>query len=78
MQLFLKLNKNDRMQAYTNEWSNITCLYTKCFVFKCLVVEQINKKKKKNVDIKFSAHDAFLGKPSSGMIKIKRLESQII
>jgi hypothetical protein len=32
----------------------------------------------KNVDIKFSAHDAFLESPSSGTLKIERLESQII
>ena len=36
------------------------------------------KKKKKKVDIKFSAHDAFLESPSSGTLKIERLESQII
>jgi len=30
------------------------------------------------IDIKFSAHDAFLEKPSSGTLKIERLESQII
>ena len=28
----------------------------------------------KNVDIKFSAYDAFLVKPSSGTLKIERLE----
>ena len=32
----------------------------------------------KNVDIKFSAHDAFLELPSSGMFKVERLESQIM
>jgi len=32
----------------------------------------------KNVDIKFSAQDAFLEYPSSGTLKIERLESQII
>ena len=32
----------------------------------------------KNVDIKFSAHDAFLEKPSSGTLKTKILENQII
>jgi hypothetical protein len=32
----------------------------------------------KNVDIKFSAHDAFLELPSSGTLKIERWESQII
>ena len=31
----------------------------------------------KNVDVKFSAHDAFLELPSSGTLKIERLESQI-
>jgi hypothetical protein len=31
-----------------------------------------------NVDIKFSAHDTFLEGPSSGTIKIERLENQII
>jgi len=34
--------------------------------------------KKNNVDIKFSAHSTFLELPSSGMLKIERLESQII
>ena len=32
----------------------------------------------KNVDIKFSAHDACLESHSSGTLKIERLESQII
>ena len=32
----------------------------------------------KNVDIKFSAHDAFLEKPSSGALNIERLERKII
>ena len=32
----------------------------------------------KNVDIKFSAHNAFLEQPSSGTFNDKRLESQII
>ena len=32
----------------------------------------------KDVDIKLSAHDAFLEKPSSGTLKIEILESQII
>jgi hypothetical protein len=32
----------------------------------------------KNVYIKFSEHEAFLAEPSSGILKIKRLESQII
>ena len=32
----------------------------------------------KNVNIKFSAYDAFLEKPASGMLKIERSESQII
>ena len=31
----------------------------------------------KNVDIKFSAHDAFLEWPSSGTLKIEKLESHI-
>ena len=34
--------------------------------------------KNKNVDIKFSAHDALLEQPSSGTLKAKILESQII
>jgi len=34
--------------------------------------------KNKNVDIKFSAHDAFLKQPSSGTLKAKIFESQII
>jgi len=32
----------------------------------------------KNVDIKFSAHDAFLELPSSGTLKVKIFERQII
>ena len=32
----------------------------------------------KNVDIKFSAHDAFLEYPSSGTLNIKKLESELI
>jgi len=32
----------------------------------------------KNVDIKFSVHDTFLEWPSSGMLKMERLESLII
>ena len=32
----------------------------------------------KNVDIKFSAHDAFQELPSSGTLKIERLEWEII
>jgi len=32
----------------------------------------------KNVDIKFSAHDAFLELPSSGTLKVGRLENLII
>jgi hypothetical protein len=32
----------------------------------------------KNVDIKLSARDAFLEQPSSGTLKIERLESQMI
>jgi hypothetical protein len=36
------------------------------------------KSMNKNVDIKFSAHDAFLEEPSSGTLKIERLGSQII
>ena len=31
-----------------------------------------------NVDIKFSAHDAFLEKPSSSTIKAKIFENQVI
>jgi hypothetical protein len=30
------------------------------------------------IDIKFSAHDAFLEEPSSGTLKVKIFESQII
>ena len=32
----------------------------------------------KNVDIKLSAHDTFLEQPSSGTLKIEKLENQII
>jgi hypothetical protein len=32
----------------------------------------------KNVDIKLSAHDAFLESPSSGTFKVENLENQII
>ena len=30
-----------------------------------------------NVDIKLCAHEAFLGEPSAGMLRIKRLENKI-
>ena len=32
----------------------------------------------KNVDIKLSVHNTILEQPSSGTLKVKRLESQII
>ena len=32
----------------------------------------------KNIDIKFGVHDMFLGQPSSGTLKSKRSERQII
>jgi len=32
----------------------------------------------KSVDIKFSVHDAFLELPSSGTVKVERLENKII
>jgi hypothetical protein len=38
----------------------------------------IKKNYKKNEDIKFSAHDAFLEWPLSDSLKVERLESQII
>jgi hypothetical protein len=31
---------------------------------------------KKNVDIKFSAYDAFMEEPSSGTIKVERLKAK--
>ena len=34
--------------------------------------------KSKNLDIKVSGNDSFLESPSSGTLKVKRLESQII
>jgi hypothetical protein len=47
----------------------------KYIVIMCLVIYILCTK---NVDIKFSAHDTFLEKPSSGTLKIERLESGII
>ena len=44
-------------------------------VVMCLVIYILCSK---IVDIKFSAHDTFLEKPSSGTLKIERLESEII
>jgi hypothetical protein len=41
---------------------------------KCIYTYHINN----NVDVQFSAHDAFLEYPSSDTLKFKRLESQII
>jgi len=35
------------------------------------------KNQKKNVDIKFNAHDTFLKLPSSGTLKVEKLENQI-
>jgi hypothetical protein len=43
----------------------------------CMPVNKYNHVNK-NVDIKFSMHDAFLEWLSSGTLKIKRFESQII
>ena len=40
----------------------------------CIHTSSINK----NVNIKFRTHDAFLEKPSSGTLKVHRVESQII
>jgi hypothetical protein len=39
-----------------------------------IVIQHSNK----SVDIQFSVHDVFLGKPSSGTLKVKIFESQII
>jgi hypothetical protein len=44
-------------------------------VIMCLVIHILCTK---IVDIKLSAHDTFLEKPSSGTLKIERLESGII
>jgi hypothetical protein len=44
-------------------------------VIMCLVIYILCSK---IVDIKLSAHDTFLEKPSSGTLKIERLESGII
>ena len=43
-----------------------------------LLVHVIKYTSSKNVDIKLSAHEAFLEWPSSGTLKIERFESQII
>ena len=37
-----------------------------------------NKLNNKNVDMKFSAHDAFLEQLSSGTLKVERLGNQMI
>ena len=44
----------------------------------CIAILSWGRTFNENVDIKFSAHDAFLEQPSSGTLKIKRLESQKI
>ena len=36
------------------------------------------KKKTRRYDIKFNVHDTFLEYPSSGTLKIEKIESQII
>jgi len=38
----------------------------------------VKQNPKKNLDIKFSAHDAFLGLSSSGTLKVEILENQKI
>ena len=60
-------------------YSKITgiVLFTSAFIYYFRTFRQ-DKKKIKNVSIKLSAHDAFLEKPSSGLLKIQRLETQII
>ena len=44
----------------------------------CIAILSRRRTFNENVDIEFSAHDAFLEQPSSGTLKIERLESQII
>jgi len=43
-----------------------------------LLLSHFSNKDNEHVDIKFCVYDEFLEKPSSGMLKIERLESKII
>jgi hypothetical protein len=45
---------------------------------KCSIASNNLSFQNKNVGIKFSAHDTFLDYPSSGTLKVERLENQII
>ena len=58
----------------------VTVGYSECQLSALLVMKTsiFRNSINKNVDIKFSAHDAFLELHSSGTLKIERLESQII
>ena len=47
-------------------------------IYQCWFHQYLTSHGNKNVDIKFSAHEAFLEWSSSGTLKIERLESQII
>ena len=58
----------------------VTVGYSECQLSALLVIKTsiFRNSINKNVDIKFSAHDAFLELHSFGTLKIERLESQII
>ena len=57
----------------------VSVLYYFHIGYICITYIQRNDRKwNKNVDIKFSAHSVFLENPSSGTLKIERLEGNII
>jgi hypothetical protein len=59
-----KKDEQPRPQQTSCQFNRVTCILLTSWY--------------KNVDIKFSAHDAFLKKPSPGTLNNERLESQII
>jgi len=67
-------------RAYCKTW---TGLWANRILFQCMIycIKTIRHSIMyciNDVDIRFSAHDTFLELPSSGILKVKLLESQII
>jgi hypothetical protein len=62
---------------YTASWFILYFVYIYIYIQEELINEDYhqNTYSNKNVDIKFSPHDAFQEYPSSSMLIIKRLES---
>ena len=77
----LKFNIYCAQHLYANIEYNCDFFFQEIYLCIILFLNNIVVRpgiKNKNVDIKSSAHDTFLEKLSSGTLKIKRLESELI